>query len=614
MELSEIHSPEDIRGLSLEECEDLADSIRQKIIETVAHTGGHLSSNLGAVEITMALHRVFHCPEDKIIFDVGHQSYTHKLLTGRYQSFDTLRQHGGLCGFPRRKESPYDVYETGHASTALSAALGFARARDLKGEGHHVIAVVGDGAMSGGMCYEAINDCGSRKTRLIVILNDNEMSIAPSVGALSNHLSSLRASRSWNKTKKNLEFGLNRIPLVGKKLARAARRIKNSVKGLFVNEGFFAALGFQYLGPINGNDQGALEKILRKAKNLPGPVLIHCVTRKGMGYSQAERLPEEFHGTSPFYVESGLSSGASGIPNSRVVNELLVKLAKKNLDFAVITAAMSLGTGTELFKEHEPKRFFDVGIAEEHAVTLCAGMASGGITPVFFVYSTFLQRGYDQLMQDVCMQNLHAVFLLDRAGFANEDGKTHHGLYDFAYTRHIPNLTVLSPCSRKELTEMVEWALKASGPVVIRYPKAFPGEEIATDDFVPGKWQTLRSGKDGVILATGSMVSTALQLAQDLREKDLGVVDACCVKPLDFALLRSLPQVPVFTLEEHGIAGGFGSGVLEYCAAHHLPLRAYPFGVGDEYLQHGSHALLLEDAGLDLDSLKERILGVLENG
>lgn len=494
VELSQIKDPSDIRSLSREECEDLADDIRTKIIQTVAKNGGHLSSNLGVVEITLALHRKLDTPRDKIVFDVGHQAYAHKLLTGRYDRFDTLRTYGGISGFPRRCESVYDCFEAGHASTAISAALGMARARDALGEDYHVVAVVGDGALTGGMCYEALNDCGNTKTRLIVILNDNEMSIAQNVGALSKHLSNLRASSGWNNTKKHVKTNLSRMPLLGEPLYRVIHTAKRMIKSAFVDEGFFSALGFRYLGPIDGNDLGAVEKILEQAKQFDEPVVIHCITKKGYGYNRAERMPEAFHGTPPFLVESGEVSTATRHTNGEIANKTLLSLAKEDKRISVITAAMPLGTCTDLFQEAFPKRFYDVGIAEEHAVTLCAGMASGGLRPFFFVYSTFLQRGYDQVLHDVCIQNLPVVFMLDRAGISNEDGQSHQGLYDFAYLRHIPNMTVLAPADGDELVQMIEAALAFNAPCSIRYPKnavSLP-EGYSVPGFQIGKWQTLR--------------------------------------------------------------------------------------------------------------------------
>lgn len=617
MELSQVKDPSDIRALSLEECEALADDIRTKIIQTVSHTGGHLSSNLGAVEITLAIHRVFDTPEDKLVFDVGHQSYTHKLITGRYEAFDSLRTYGGLSGFPRRSESPYDCFEAGHASTAISAALGLARARDALGQQHHVVALVGDGALTGGMCYEALNDCGNSHTRMIVVLNDNEMSIAKNVGALSNHLSTLRASAGWNITKQRVRSKLTRLPLVGEALYRVVHTTKRMIRSVFVDEGFFSSLGFQYLGPINGNDLAAVEGILSRAKRLDGPVVIHCVTRKGYGYNRAELRPEKFHGIPPFLVETGKANAGSGEANGRIANDALIRLAGQDARVVAVTAAMPLGTGVDRFGEAYPRRLYDVGIAEEHAVTLCAGLAAGGLRPFFFVYSTFLQRGYDQVLHDVCIQNLPVVLMLDRAGISNEDGQSHQGLYDFAYLRHIPGMTVLSPADERELTLMVPAALAYGAPCAVRYPKnavKLPqGYEVT--DFAIGRWETLRCGTDATFLATGSMTAAALRVADRLAQEgfEVEVVNASTVKPLDaHALKRALGAGrPVFTLEEHVRMGGFGSAVLEFAAQADCHACVKLLAVDDVFVQHGDHASLLKDVGLDDDAIYAAVFHML---
>ena len=617
MELSQVKAPSDIRSLSLEECEALADDIRAKIIQTVSHTGGHLSSNLGAVEITLAIHRVFDTPEDKLVFDVGHQSYTHKLITGRYEAFDSLRTYGGLSGFPRRSESSYDCFEAGHASTAISAALGLARARDALGQQHHVVALVGDGALTGGMCYEALNDCGNSHTRMIVVLNDNEMSIAKNVGALSNHLSTLRASAGWNITKQRVRSKLTRLPLVGEALYRVVHTTKRMIRSVFVDEGFFSSLGFQYLGPINGNDLAAVEGILSRAKRLDGPVVIHCVTKKGYGYNRAELRPEKFHGTPPFLVETGKANADSGEANGRIANDALIRLAGQDARVVAVTAAMPLGTGVDRFGEAYPRRLYDVGIAEEHAVTLCAGLAAGGLRPFFFVYSTFLQRGYDQVLHDVCIQNLPVVLMLDRAGISNEDGQSHQGLYDFAYLRHIPGMTVLSPADERELTLMVPAALAYGAPCAVRYPKnavKLPqGYEVT--DFAIGRWETLRCGTDATFLATGSMTAAALRVADRLAQEgfEVEVVNASTVKPLDaHTLKRALGAGrPVFTLEEHVRMGGFGSAVLEFAAQADCHACVKLLAVDDVFVQHGDHASLLKDVGLDDDAIYAAVFHML---
>lgn len=618
IELSQIKNPSDIRSLNREECEELADDIRTKIIQTVSQNGGHLSSNLGVVEITLALHRVFNTPEDKIVFDVGHQTYVHKLLTGRYEAFDTLRTYGGLSGFPRRCESEYDCFEAGHASTALSAALGLARARDAKKESHHVIAVVGDGALTGGMCYEALNDCGNSKTRLILLLNDNGMSIAKNVGALSRYLSGLRASAGWNTTKKRVRSRLIRLPVVGAPLYRIIHTAKRMVKSIFVDEGFFSALGFRYLGPINGNDQMAVERMLEQAKHFEEPVVIHCITKKGYGYHRAESKPEAFHGTPPFLVESGKTSASSAKSNGKIANETLIELAQNDERITVVTAAMPLGTCTGSFQKAYSERFWDVGIAEEHAVTLCAGMASGGLRPFFFVYSTFLQRGYDQVLHDVCIQSLPVVFMLDRAGISNEDGQSHQGLYDYAYLRHIPGMTVLAPADADELQLMIQASLELDGPCSIRYPKnteTLPaGYQI--ECFQIGKWQTLRKGADAVLLSAGTMTAASLRVAEMLTAKgiDVEVVNASSIKPLDTVTLERVFERHrlIFTLEEHVLQGGFGSAVLEWSALNHRQNQVIPLAVEDRFIQHGDHKHLLEEVQLDDASIASIVLNACQ--
>lgn len=618
--LSQIKDPSDIRPLSVEECEELADDIRARIIQTVAQTGGHLASNLGAVEITLALHRVFDTPKDKIIFDVGHQCYTHKLLTGRNASFETLRTYGGIAGFPRRSESEYDLFDAGHASTSISQALGMARARDAQGQNHHVIAVVGDGALTGGMCYEALNDCGNTKTRLIVLLNDNEMSIAKNVGALSKHLSSLRASAGWNLTKKNIRTKLARIPGVGQPLYRLVHKTKQAVKSVFVNEideGFFSALGFRYLGPVDGNDLTAVEKMLTQAKKLDEPVVVHCLTKKGYGYHRAESKPEAFHGTPPFLVESGRVSPSGSQSNGKIANDTLIEMAQQDKRIMAITAAMPLGTCTAAFAKAYPDRFMDVGIAEEHAVSLCAGLAAGGMRPYFFVYSTFLQRAYDQLMNDVCILNLPVVCLLDRSGISNEDGQTHQGLYDFAYLRHIPNLIVLSPADGEELALMIRAAHRNGRPCTIRYPKSAEmlPEGYTIQHFEIGKWQSLRDGKDITLLATGTMTAAALRVAQALENDgvEAEVINASTIKPLDDECLSRVfaSGKPVYTLEEHVLQGGFGSAVLETASEMGVQANITRFGVKDRYIQHGDHKHLLAEVGLDDESILQRIRNTL---
>ena len=617
MRLEDVHSPADIRGLSYEETADLAAQIRKVLIRTVSQRGGHLASNLGVVELTLALHRVFETPTDKLVFDVGHQSYVHKLITGRYSRFHSLRTFGGLSGFPKRGESEYDVFETGHASTAISAALGLARARDLRGESHSVIAVVGDGAMTGGMCYEALNDAGSSKTRLIVILNDNGMSIAPNVGALSRHLTRLRASAGWNSTKKAVKTGVQRIPLIGQPMYRIIDGTKRMLKSLMVDEGFFGALGFRYLGPVDGHNQKGLERILRQAKALSEPVLIHVQTVKGQGYDKAEEKPEIFHGTPPFYVETGDRRTLPTLSSyGTVMARELADMAAADSRIVAITAAMPSGTGLDHFAEAFPKRLIDTGIAEEHAATMAAGLAAGGMRPYLAVYATFFQRCYDQVIHDICMQHLPVVFLLDRAGLVGEDGATHHGVFDLAQLLPVPGITVLAPRDIGELKRMLRWSITSDGPVAIRYGKQSVdlSGEWPDRPFEPGHWEQLAPGRDCVLLAMGSIVPVAAQTRLLLREAgiDAGLVNCSTVKPLDENMLRQLAgSLPMFTLEEHLLNGGFGSEVSTWCVKEELKPPVMSFGIHESYVQHGRREQLLRYLGLAPEQLSDRIRVIL---
>ncbi len=616
MLLENVHSPQDIKQLPPDELEDLARQIRETLVNTVSQRGGHLASNLGVVELTLALHRVFDMPEDQIVFDVGHQSYVHKLLTGRYWRFRTLRSFGGISGFPKRSESEYDVFETGHASTAISAALGLARARDLQGKKNSVIALVGDGALTGGMCYEALNDAGSSGTRMIVILNDNEMSIAPNVGALSSHLTDLRISKGWNSTKRKVKSNLQKVPLLGKPLYRFIHLSKSYLKSLFVDEGFFSSLGFHYFGPIDGHDTARLEHVFRQAKAFDGPAVIHVLTQKGHGYDKAEEQPERFHGVPPFYVETGDAREVSALPSfGKVMAEELIRLAEKHPDITAVTAAMPQGTGLDAFGKAYPKRLFDVGIAEEHAVTMAAGMAAGGLRPYVAIYATFFQRAYDQLIHDVAMQRLPVVFLLDRAGLVGEDGATHHGVFDFAQTLAVPGLTVLAPRDLEELRRMLRWTPEAKGPVVIRYGRK-PVDLSARypcHRFEPGAWEVLEPGVDCAILAVGSMVREAVSVHDLLAEQGIraAVVNCSTVKPLDEKLLRGFADRPLFTMEEHVLTGGFASAVTGWLVAEELPAPLITFGLPDTFVQHGSRGQLLRYLGLMPEQMVRRILAML---
>ena len=621
MRLDQIETPKVLKDLSIDELNDLAGQIRSELVSTVARNGGHLASNLGVVELTLALHRVFDMPADKLIFDVGHQSYVHKLLTGRYDRFHTLRTHGGLSGFPKRSESEYDAFETGHASTAISAALGMARARDQLGENHQVIALVGDGAMTGGMCYEALNDAGNSKTRMIVILNDNEMSIARNVGALSRHLTNLRASRGWKDAKTVVRSGLEKIPLIGRPVANCIEWVKDTIKSVFVdeqNEGFFDALGFRYYGPIDGHDLPGLIHTLENVKELQEPVVVHVLTQKGHGYDKAEEKPEIFHGTPPFYVESGDRRKVGSLPSyGTVMAKTLAELAEDDKRIITITAAMPSGTGLNHFQDKHPERMLDVGIAEEHAVTMAAGLAAGGMKPYFAVYASFFQRGFDQLIHDVCMPNLPVTLLLDRAGLVGEDGETHHGVWDLASTLPVPNLTVLAPRDIGELKTMLRWTASHDGPCVIRYGRTsvdLSARYPSAETFKPGKWETLEQGSDCTLLAMGSMVEITIAVRDMLAKQGIHarLVNASSVKPMDEALLREIADKPVFTLEEHACTGGFGAAVCTFMAENHLPVPAKIFALPDAFITHGSRTILLDECGLSTEKITADIINTLK--
>jgi 1-deoxy-D-xylulose-5-phosphate synthase len=616
MILETIQSPDNLSELTYDQMNILAGEIRDELIQTVSKNGGHLASNLGVVELTLALHRVFHAPEDKLIFDVGHQSYVHKLITGRYRQFSTLREYNGISGFPKRNESVYDCFETGHASTAISAALGFARARDYRHETYDVVALVGDGALTGGMCYEALNDAGNQHTRMTVILNDNEMSIAPNVGALSSYLTKLRVSGGWQSAKIRVRH-LSELPVIGKKLYRIIHSSKKMLKSVVLKDeeiGFFEALGFQYFGPIDGHDIAGLEKMLKQARECKGPCVIHVLTKKGFGYEQAEKKPEAFHGTPPFYIENGDRISPPGTRScGHIAADVLAELSEKDSRIVAVTAAMKLGTGMDHFAEKFPDRVIDVGIAEEHAATMCAGMAAGGMKPYFAVYSSFFQRCYDQLIHDICMQNLPVTFLLDRSGIGGEDGQTHHGLFDMSAMLPVPNMKVLAPCDAGELEEMIRWSTSCEGPCAIRYSKYL--KKVTPADgcqnaFRFGFWNVVRKGGDGVLLAVGSMVRAAMDTAELLAKKGVSmqVVNCSTVKPLDEGLLEKIgPGLPVFTFEEHMLSGGFGAAVGQYFSRNGRPVTT-SFGVSDAFIQHGDHQHLMEDAGLTARQMAETIL------
>ncbi|MHB0885133.1 MAG: 1-deoxy-D-xylulose-5-phosphate synthase [Bacillota bacterium] len=630
--LEKVNGPADVRALPPEQLAELAAELRAAIVETVSRTGGHIAPSLGVVELTIALHRVFDSPRDKFVFDVGHQSYAHKLLTGRREEFSSLRQYGGLSGFPRRVESAHDQFDTGHASTSVSAALGMAKARDLKGEKHEVVAIIGDGAMTGGMAFEALNNAGHEGTDLIVVLNDNRMSIAPNVGALSDYLRRMRVSPHYWRFKADIEGFLRRVPGIGEGLSRFAERVKNSLKYLFVPGMLFEELGFTYLGPVDGHDLELLERVLTDAREFHGPVLVHVVTQKGRGYAPAENNPYAFHGPGPFDPDTGERLKSNGAATySEVFAKTLVELAGEDERVVAITAAMPDGTGTEAMARQYPQRFFDVGIAEEHAMTFAAGLASQGMRPVFAVYSTFLQRATDQFIHDVALPQLPVVVAVDRAGIVGEDGPTHQGVFDLAILRAAPGIVLMSPKDENELRHMLKTALTIGRPAVIRYPR---GQSVGVENDGPpralpvGKGEVLREGRDVAIVALGNTVHPSLKAAEALAARgiDAVVINARFVKPLDRELILTWARRcgRVLTVEEHAVTGGFGSAVAEALAAEDVSLGgaaaggaaeggaaaggpgagapggvALKFlGIPDEFVPAGKPAMLRERYGL----------------
>lgn len=605
--LETIDEPQRLGELSLPELEQLAAELRTYIIQTVAQTGGHLAPSLGTVELTLALYSVFKLPRDKVIWDVGHQAYAHKILTGRREAFTALRRYGGITGFPCRTESPYDAFGVGHASTSISAALGMAIARDLDDRGEHVIVVIGDGAMTGGEAFEALNHAGQLGKRLIVILNDNGMSIDTNVGAMSEYLSRLRVMPQYNKAKKDLEGFFRSIPHIGDTVLKTAEYIKDGVKSVLVPGGIFAEMGFTYVGPLDGHNLRLLREVFSEIRMMDGPVLVHVHTKKGRGYLPAEIEPDKFHGVGTFDVISGQVKKDEGAPPTytEVFGQTLVKLAAENPNITAITAAMPGGTGLKVFAEKFPNRYFDVGIAEEHAVTLAAGMAAAGKRPVAAIYSTFAQRAYDQLLHDVCLQNLPVTLCLDRAGLVGDDGPTHHGVFDLSYLRMMPNMTVMAPKDENELRRMLITALSLDGPAALRYPRGTAAGVPLTDDVQPlplGKGEILREGGDVCFLAVGSMTANALQAAELLAADGIAaeVVNMRFVKPLDRELLlEAAGHVKLLvTVEENVLAGGFGSAVLECLADGGRTVPLVRLGIPDRFVPQGGRSLLWEECGL----------------
>ena len=618
--LDTIETPCDVKDLNEAQLKQLATEIREELVATVSQTGGHLAPNLGVVELTLGIHRALNCPEDRILFDVGHQSYVHKLLTGRLDRFSTLRQYGGMCGFPKRSESPFDSFDAGHASDSLSVALGLARARDTRGSGETVVAVIGDGSMTGGMAFEALNHIGHLGTPLVIVLNDNEMSISENVGALASYLARVRLDRRYTRLRDGVESRLGSTA-IGRVMVNAGEAVKGSFKQLVVPGMLFEELGVKYVGPIDGHDVSQVQAAVEAAKAADGPVIIHAVTRKGSGYSHAEDSPDAFHGIAPFSVETGRTHKKDGAPTSftEAFSIALVAEAARDERIVAITAAMPSGTGLDAFAETYPERFYDVGIAEEHAVGMAAGLALGGMVPVVAVYSTFLQRSYDQMIMDVALQNLHVVFCLDRAGLVGEDGPTHHGVFDLTYLRSIPNMMVLAPADEVELAAALHTALLADGPVAIRYPRGsgagLPMPAVP-EHWEAGRAEVRREGTDVALLAVGRMVATAEKAAVLLAEQGVSaaVINARWVKPLDLEMISKAATNHrlIVTIEENTCMGGFGGAVCEALADLGVLVPVLRLGVPDCFVTHGAMDRLLSDVGLNADGVTAAVLGRIE--
>lgn len=614
--LASLNSPADLKSMNLEQLRQLARELRETIIATVAENGGHLGSSLGVVELTLAIHKVFNSPHDRIVWDVGHQAYGHKLLTGRRDQFHTLRQLDGISGFPKRKESEHDAFDVGHSSTSISAALGMSAGIDIQGGDERVIAVIGDGSLTAGMAFEALNHAGHLKKNLIVILNDNEMSISPNVGALSSFLSRKMSSELFVRFKKETESLLNHVPGFGRDLVSLARRAEESLKGFITPGMLFEAFGFDYFGPLDGHNLAELIDTLQNLRKIRGPVLLHVSTRKGKGYKPAEDDPALFHGVGPFKPDTGEVQGATSgqVSYTQVFGQTLVKMAAVDQRIVAITAAMPAGTGLSHFAQTYPQRFFDVGIAEQHAVTFAAGLACRGLRPVVALYSTFLQRGYDNVLHDVCLQNLPVSFALDRGGLVGADGPTHHGVFDYSFLRHLPNMVLMAPRNKVELQRAIKTSFEVSGPFAYRYPRGNSEGADSSQAIEPltiGQGEILRPGKDVCIIAVGTMVAEALAAAEILAAEgiELQVVDARFIKPLDEDLILSLAQQSplLLTAEENALQGGFGSAVLELLSDRGLGVSVDRIGLPDHFVEQGSQAQLRQRLGLDAASIARRI-------
>ena len=612
--LEKIQKPNDIKKIPADQLPALAEEIREFIIESLSKTGGHLASNLGVVELTIALHRVFDLPKDKLIWDVGHQSYTHKILTGRKDGFETLRREGGISGFPKRSESDCDVFDTGHSSTSISAGVGYVRARELKKENYSVVSIIGDGALTGGMAYEALNNAASLKSNFIIVLNDNEMSITENVGGMSSYLSGLRTASAYTDFKMDVTKALNRIPGIGPGMVDAMRKTKSSIKQIIIPGMLFENMGLTYLGPVDGHNIPQLIKTFQEAKRFEGPILVHVLTQKGRGYEPAMRHPARFHGAGPFDVKTGLPVGKSNPTYTDVFSTVMRKMGDRRKDVAAVTAAMMTGVGLKRFFNMFPDRCFDVGIAEEHAVTFAAALSLGGITPVVAIYSSFLQRAYDQIMHDVCMQNLHVVFAIDRAGLVGYDGETHHGIFDLSYLGSMPNMTILAPKNLWELSDMIKFAVDYDGPIAVRYPRgeAYTGLKEFRAPICLGKSEVIHEGSRVALLAVGSMVKMAEEVQKQLKERmdmDAALVNARFVKPIDEELLRSFADTYelVVTLEENVKDGGFGERVLAFAEEEDLPFGVEIIALPDRFIPHGSVSYQMKQVGFTPEDICGRI-------
>ena len=610
MILEHIKGPEELKSLPPEELKKLSQEIREFLIEKISHTGGHLASNLGVVELTIALHLTFNLPEDKVIWDVGHQSYTHKILTGRMAEFDELRQYGGLSGFPKRKESPYDSFDTGHSSTSISAGLGIALGRDLKGLDYKVVSVIGDGALTGGMAYEALNNAARMKRNFIIVVNDNNMSISENVGGMSRYLNGLRTGSGYNDLKKNVADALDRIPVVGSVMIDKIKRTKNSIKQLFIPGMLFENMGITYLGPVDGHNIPALCKVLREAQKLDHAVLVHVITKKGKGYRPAEKNPSHFHGVGPFDVDTGKPLSEQKNPSyTDVFSRKICQLGEQYPNLVAVTAAMPDGTGLTAFGKKYPHRFFDVGIAEAHAVTSAAGMAAAGLKPVVAVYSSFLQRAYDQILHDVCIQNLPVLFAVDRAGLVGSDGETHQGIFDYSFLTSIPNMSVMAPKNMWELRAMLEFAMEYDRPLAVRYPRgeAYRGLRDFRQPVAYGKGEMLYEEKDIALLAVGSMVSTGEHVREKLKKEGYAcsLANGRFVKPIDIELIDRLAgnHGLIVTLEENVLQGGYGLAVTAYIHQNYPHIKVLNVALPDDYVEHGNVSILREGLGIDSDSI-----------